>query len=143
MPLVKCLTAITVGFALVLMLLAGNITFMTSGALAAVHEVDESAGIVIVDDEGTETASNAAASASAAAASAASDKSASAQETETIEDEDNPLSDGLGGGEPALSQAGAGIQWVVIAGIIAVVAFFAVKTHRLNSSINKMKDTFR
>ena len=76
------------------------------------------------------------------AAEAANDEAA---EGEQIADEENPMSSGLGGGEPVTANGGMGmgITIAIVAGIIAVVAFFGFSTGRLNSSIKKMNDTFK
>lgn len=82
-------------------------------------------------------------------AAAAIDESASADtlqdqegaQSEAIEDEDVPMSSGLGGAEP-VSNMGVGFQAIIIAGIVAVVAFFVVSVLRLNRNISTMKNRF-
>lgn len=77
----------------------------------------------------------------AASEEAASDEGQAAS-GETIADEENPLSSGLGGSEP-MAMAGANLQWVIVAGIVAVVVFFGVSTLKVNKSIGKMNDRLR
>lgn len=77
-----------------------------------------------------------------ASGSAAAADDQAAQEEEAIEDEETPMSSGLGGGEP-LAAAGMSFQWVIIAGIVAVVAFFAASTLRLNKNITKMRNRLK
>lgn len=62
-------------------------------------------------------------------------------EVEAIEDEDTPLSDGLGGAEPIGSSFSFGL--VAAVGIAAVVAFFMVLFRRLNGSIRTMNRMFK
>ena len=92
-------------------------------------------------------ASEASAAADQASGKAASDQAAAtddqkSSEGETIEDDETPMSSGLGGGEP-LASSSNGIKWVVIIGIAAVVAFFVASTLRMNKSIDTMKNRFK
>lgn len=64
------------------------------------------------------------------------------QESESIDDEDVPMASGLGGAEP-VSSAGGGLQWAIVAGIAAVIAFFAAMTIRANRNISAMKNRFK
>ena len=92
------------------------------------------------------------ASEASAAADQASDKAASGQaaatdgqkssDSETIEDDETPMSSGLGGGEP-LASSSNGIKWVIVIGIAAVVAFFVASTLRMNKSIDTMRNRFK
>ena len=92
------------------------------------------------------------ASEASAAADQASDKAASDQaaatdgqkssDSETIEDDETPMSSGLGGGEP-LASSSNGIKWVIVIGIAAVVAFFVASTLRMNKSIDTMRNRFK
>ena len=92
------------------------------------------------------------ASEASAAADQASDEAASGQaattdsqkssDSETIEDDETPMSSGLGGGEP-LASSSNGIKWVIVVGIAAVVAFFVASTLRMNKSIDTMKNRFK
>ena len=92
-------------------------------------------------------ASEASAAVDNASGQAASDKAAAtdgqkSSESETIEDDETPMSSGLGGGEP-LASSSNGIKWVIVVGIAAVVAFFVASTLRMNKSINTMKNRFK
>lgn len=92
------------------------------------------------------------ASEASAAADQASDKAASDQaaatdgqkssDSETIEDDETPMSSGLGAGEP-LASSSNGIKWVIVIGIAAVVAFFVASTLRMNKSIDTMRNRFK
>jgi len=73
----------------------------------------------------------------ASAASAESD----GEEAESIEDEENPMSSGLEGGEPA--SGGFSFAPVAIVGILAVALFFAVIMRRMNGSIRDLKGMFK
>ena len=64
-----------------------------------------------------------------------------ASEAEEIDDEDVPMVSGLGGAEP-VTNVSSRFQWIIIAGIAAVVAFFVFSVVKLNRSISKMKDRF-
>lgn len=66
---------------------------------------------------------------------------ANASEAETIDEEDNPLSSGLGGGEPVVN--GIGFGPIAIAGIAVVALFFFVLMRRLNSNIKDMSRMFK
>lgn len=82
-------------------------------------------------------------SAAAGPDEAASDAGSSeAVDGEAIEDDEVPMSDGLGGGEP-MAAAGANLQWIIVAGIVLVVVFFGVSTLKVNKSISSMKDHLR
>ena len=70
------------------------------------------------------------------------DEAQDAAAEESIEDEDVPMAAGLGGSEP-VAAVGTNLQWLIIAGIVAVLAFFAVSTFRVNRSIDKMRDRLR
>ena len=111
------------------------------GSLQATHPAYAS---IYPASEAAAAVEKAPASGDAAAApgkKAASDEAAAA-EGETIEDEDVPMSSGLGGAEP-VAAGGMSFQWIIVAGIIAVVAFFAASTLRLNKNITKMRDRLR
>ena len=62
---------------------------------------------------------------------------------EEIDDEENPMSSGLGGGEPVSGLGDTYLEWVIVVGIIAVAVFFGVSMWRQNTNINKMKRTVR
>ena len=82
-------------------------------------------------------------------AAAALDESASVDtlqdqengEAEAIDDEEVPMSSGLGGAEP-VSNMGVGFKAVIVAGIVAIIAFFAGSVFRLNRNISTMKNRF-
>ena len=79
--------------------------------------------------------------ASASAPSANGDSQDEAAEGESIEDEETPMSSGLGGGEPVAS--GFSFGPIAIVGIVAVAAFFFVLFRRLNGSISRMNNMFK
>ena len=60
---------------------------------------------------------------------------------ESIEEDELPLSSGLGGGEPV--SAGGGFAGIVVVGIVAVAVFFLVLIRRQNSSIKNMNRMFK
>ena len=61
--------------------------------------------------------------------------------SESIEDEENPMSSGLGGGEPVSNDIGFGA--VAIIGIVVVAAFFLILMRKLNTSIKHMNSMFK
>ena len=61
--------------------------------------------------------------------------------SESIEDEENPMSSGLGGGEPVSNDMGFGA--VAIIGIVVVAAFFFILMRKLNTSIKHMNSMFK
>ena len=63
-------------------------------------------------------------------------------EGETIDDEENPMSSGLGGAEP-VSSSMISFGIVAICGIIAVAAFFMALMRKLNGNINDMNKMFK
>ena len=103
-----------------------------SQAYATIHPAGESAQ---VDDQaaGGDTAGG------DSDASGASD--AEGAETEILDDEETPLSSGLGGGEPV--SGGLGFGPIVIVGITAVALFFLVLMRRLNGNIKDMNRMFK
>ena len=101
---------------------------MHDDAFAAIYTVSSDESASAQDDENGQDG-------------ASTDKNA--EDGDEIEDEANPMSSGLGGGEPVDSLGGIGLEWVIVVGIIAVIAFFGVSTARQNSSINKMRRTIR
>ena len=82
-------------------------------------------------------------SATSNAVSKASAASAEADEegAESIDDEENPMSSGLEGGEPV--SGGFSFAPVAIVGILAVALFFAVIMRRMNGSIRDLKRMFK
>ena len=71
----------------------------------------------------------------------ASGESAKSDESESIDDEENPMTSGLGGGEPITNDVG--VAGIAVVGIIAVGAFFFVLMRKLNSNIKDMDSMFR
>ena len=71
----------------------------------------------------------------------AADENAKSDESESIEDEDNPMASGLGGGEPTSNDIGFG--GVAIVGIVAVGAFFFLLMRKLNTSIKDMNSMIK
>lgn len=89
-------------------------------AYAGIHSVDEEAESEMAAD---------------------SSESAEPEEGESIDDEENPMSSGLGGGEPISNDAGFG--GIIVVGIVAVAAFFFVLIRKLNGSIRDMNSMFK
>lgn len=71
--------------------------------------------------------------------SPSSDESAS--DEEAIEDDETPMSSGLGGSEPIFN--GSNFGRVAVVGIVAVVAFFLVLMRRLNGNMKDMNRMFK
>ena len=71
----------------------------------------------------------------------ASGESAKSGESESIDDEENPMTSGLGGGEPVTNDVG--VASIAVVGIIAVGAFFFALIRKLNSNIKDMDSMFR
>lgn len=61
---------------------------------------------------------------------------------ESIDDEGNPLSSGLGASEP-VSSGGVSIGVIAVVGILAVGAFFSVLIRKLNANISDMNGMFK
>lgn len=118
--------------------------FVATNAYAAIYPVNESAQVDGASSEATSTSADesAAADTQADEDAAGSATSQDAEESEAIEDDETPMSSGLGGGEP-ISSGGLGFGTVAIAGIAAVAAFFFVLMRRLNGNINDMNRMFK
>lgn len=91
----------------------------TSDAYASIRSVDEDAA---PDDQ-------------------KEDESAKSGESESIQEDETPMSSGLGGGEPVSNDMG--IAEIAIVGIIAVGAFFFVLMRKLNTNIKDMDSMFK
>ena len=65
-----------------------------------------------------------------------------ASEEQTIEEDENPLSSGLGGGEPA---SGGGLSFwpIAIVGIVAVGLFFFILMRRMHHNVRDMTSMFK
>lgn len=95
----------------------------TTQAFATIYPADESAQ---VDDQ---------------ASSEAASADENGEEAEILDEEETPLSSGLGGGEPVFGSVGFGP--IAIVGIAAVALFFVVLMRRLNSNIKDMGSMFK
>lgn len=122
----RIIATVLVAIALACTMLLFGAAQMHDDAFAAIYNVSSDESASAQDDSDGQNGASA-------------DKAAG----EEIDDEENPMSSGLGGGEPVDSLGGIGLEWLIVAGIIAVVAFFGVSMGRQNSNINKMKRTIR
>ena len=126
----KAIVALIVTFTLAFVVFCVSSVQSYDNAYATIYPVSEPAASDQADDSSS--------SPDKASAAGAQDEAAES-EGEAIEDDANPMSSGLGGGEPVSSSSGIGIEWIIVLGIIAVVVFFALSTHRLNDNISKMR----
>jgi len=59
---------------------------------------------------------------------------------EQIDEDETPMSSGLPSETPARS--GFSFQWIIVAGILGVIGYFAYNTYKLNRSITDMRGNF-
>lgn len=121
-----CMLALVVCF--------GGLNAQPYSAYAEIYPANEAAS------DNPAAAQDPQASASSADANDDSEENGEA-EGESIEDEETPMSSGLGGGEPVAS--GFSFGPIAVAGIVAVVAFFLVLFRKLNGSISRMNSMFK
>lgn len=126
----RMIAAIIVAATLAFVIFAIGASQTQDDAFAAIYPVSEQTADDEADDQGSEDA---------AVPDKAAGTSQASEEGESIDDDANPMSSGLGGGEPISSTRGIGVEWFIGLGILAVVVFFAVSTRRLNSNIDKMR----
>ena len=128
----------------VAVLVAAAMTTSSEDAYANIYPANESAQVE--SDQaasGDAAATGGEADGEEAGGESIDEEVAERDEVEEIAEEENPLSSGLGGGEPLSAAGGFGFAPFAIAGIAAVALFFAVRMHRLNGNIHDMKNMFR
>lgn len=101
-------------------------------AYATIYAAPESEQAADVDERASTTKSMNGASA---------EEADEAAEGETIEDDETPMSSGLGGGEPVAG--GVGFGGIAIVGIAIVAVFFLVLMRKTNGSIKDMRTMFK
>ena len=136
--------AVLAAFALAFALSIGPNAAFSDYAYATIYPANDAAQTQDASDESPDVASEGAAGSSAAAAVDAdqADEEGEAGASESIDEEETPMSSGLGGGEP-VSSSGFSFGPVAVVGIAVVLAFFYVLIRRLNGSIRDMNRMFR
>lgn len=115
----KCAAALIVAFSIVAATLLGGIASSADSAYAAIYPVTENGQVAAPDAE--------------------SDDASAATE---IADDAVPMSSGLDSAM-ASTDAGVPLYAFVAVGIVAVAAFFAVSTRKLNANISEMSKSIR
>ena len=129
---------VVVALAAILALVLGISIFLmaTQGTTSTAKQ-----SIVSAQVESKPASTASADSADASKSSEAANESGNSDE-QTIEEDESPLSSGLGGGEPA---SGGGLSFwpIAIVGIVAVAVFFFVLMRRMHHNVRHMNSMFK